>query len=541
MGTQNKTNTFIKGTLILGAAGVIIKILGAAFRIPLGYFIGSEGMGYYQTAYPVYALFLTLATAGFPTAIAKLVSEQVALGNHRGANDIFKVTHLMLFLTGLITFIFLFFGAEYIVGDIQHNPDAISAMYAIAPALLIVPSMSAYRGYYQGYQNMSKIALSQIIEQVFRVFLGLGIALFLMGKFGPKLGAAGGISGATLGSFASFLYLMFMYLRDTKNRKELLDSSEGYVKQTTKTIIKKIVKVVIPISIGACIMPLVNVIDTVIVIARLEVAGFSKMAANALLGQLTGMCMPIVVMPMIFATAIGMSLVPAISESYTLNKLDDARKNAKIAFKITMLLLLPCAFGLAAIAGPVMGLLFPKESHVILGSILFTLTPACVFLGLLSTFNGILQGMGKPMIPVYALLSGIVGKIIISYTLTAIPSINILGSAIGTVVAYLIAVIFEYIYVKKALDIKFDIMDYFIKPILTVIIMFIAVKAVDYGLVLFIGPKLSTLISIAVGGLVYVLVIIGIGGITQTEILAMPKGDKILAKLKAVKLIRDAK
>ena len=226
MGAQEKkSNKFIKGTLILGAAGVIIKLLGAVFRIPLGSLIGSEGMGYYQTAYPVYALFLTLATAGFPTAIAKLVSEQVALGNHKGANEIFKITHIMLFATGLVMFIILFFGADFIVTNVQHNPSAVTAMRAIAPALLIVPSMSAYRGYYQGYQQMSRIAISQIFEQVFRVFLGLGLAYVLMKQFGPKMGAAGGISGATIGAFASFLFLVLVYLKDTKKRKARISNS----------------------------------------------------------------------------------------------------------------------------------------------------------------------------------------------------------------------------------------------------------------------------------------------------------------------------
>lgn len=538
MKVSNKKNSFLMGTLILGAAGVIIKILGAIFRIPLANFIGAEGMGYYQTAYPVYALFLTLATAGFPTAIAKLVSEQVALGNHKGANEIFKITHLMLFVTGLVTFLILFIGADNIVTNVQHNPNALIAMKAIAPALLIVPSMSAYRGYYQGYQQMSRIAISQIIEQIFRVFLGLVLAFILMRQFGPKIGAAGGISGATIGAFASFVFLMLIYFKDSKKRKYLIENSTGYVKQDTSTIILNIVRVVIPISIGACVMPLVNVVDSVIVIARLKAAGFTTLAANSLLGQLTGMAMPIIVMPMIFTTAIGMSLVPAISESYTLKKFDEARHNAKMAFKITLLLVLPCAFGLASLAQPIMGLLFPKQSAEVVGLILFTLSPACVFLGLLYTFNGILQGMGKPMIPVYALLCGIAGKIVISYTLTAIPGINILGSAFGTVASYLIAAIFEYIYIKRALSIQFNLMDYFIKPLITVMLMFLGARYTHIGLNMFLGNKISTLFAIIVGGIIYVVVIIGIGGITQEEILAMPKGRSILAKLKKLKLVR---
>lgn len=538
MGLGSKKNTFLMGTLILGAAGVIIKILGAIFRIPLANFIGEQGIGYYQTAYPVYALFLTLATAGFPTAIAKLVSEQVALGNHKGANEIFKITHIMLFATGFTAFLILFFGANHIVTNVQHNPNAVTAMRAIAPALLIVPSMSAYRGYYQGYQQMSRIAISQILEQVFRVFLGLTLAYLLMSKFGAKLGAAGGISGATIGAFASFLFLAFVYFKDSKHRKELIENSVGYVKQSNSEIISKIIKVVIPISIGACVMPLVNVVDTVIVISRLEAAGYTLKSANAMFGQLTGMSMPIIVMPMIFTTAIGMSLVPAISESFTLKKYDEARHNAKLAFKITLLLLLPCAFGLAALSEPIMALLFPKQASNVVGLMLFTLAPACIFLGLLYTFNGILQGVGKPMIPVYALLCGILGKVIVSYTLTAIPSINIIGSAFGTVTSYMIAAIIEYIYIKKYLKINFDMMQFFIKPLITVILMFLGARYSYIGMSMFLNAKIATLISIMIGGLIYIIVILAIGGISEEEILAMPKGKSILRKLKKIKIIR---
>lgn len=538
MEISNKKNSFLMGTLILGIAGVIIKILGAIFRIPLGYFIGAEGMGYYQTAYPVYALFLTLATAGFPTAIAKLVSEQAATGNHKGANEIFRITHIMLFITGLVMFLILFFGANYIVTNVQDNPNAVSAMRAIAPALLIVPSMSAYRGYYQGYQQMTRIAASQVIEQVFRVFLGLALAYILMAQFGPKLGAAGGISGATIGAFASFLFLVGIYLKDTKKRKEMVANSVGYVKQGTYEIVAKIVRVVVPISIGACVMPLVNVVDTVIVISRLKVAGYTTLAANAMLGQLTGMSMPIIVMPMIFTTAIGMSLVPAISTSFTLKNYDEARHNSKLAFKITLLLVLPCAFGLAALAEPIMGLLYSRQPAEVVGLMLFTLAPGCVFLGLLYTFNGILQGIGKPWVPVFALLCGIAGKVVISYTLTAIPSINIIGSALGTVVSYLIAAIFEYTYIKKKMKIKFDLMQYFIKPLITVLIMFLGARYSYIAISGILGHKLSTLVAIAIGGIIYIVVLLLIGGISKEEILAMPKGHKILAKLKKLKLVR---
>ncbi|MDY4129403.1 polysaccharide biosynthesis C-terminal domain-containing protein, partial [Peptostreptococcus porci] len=204
----------------------------------------------------------------------------------------------------------------------------------------------------------------------------------------------------------------------------------------------------------------------------------------------------------------------------------------------TMLLVLPCSFGLASLSVPISMLLFPKQPPMVVGLLLFVMAPACVFLGLLYTFNGILQGVGKPYVPVYALLSGIAAKIVISYVCTAIPSINILGSAFGTIMSYIIAAIIEYTYIKRFLKIEFDLMDYFVKPLITVIVMFVAAKYSYVGFNLILGVKLSTLLAIIVGGIVYIVVLLGIGGITKDEILAMPKGRSILKKLMKIKLVR---
>ena len=219
MDNNRNKDSFLKGAIILGAAGIIVKVMGAFFRIPLGNLIGSEGMGYYQAAYPVYTLFLTLATAGFPTALAKLVSEKTAIGDHKGANKIFKVAYMVLLITGLVSFCLLFFGAKYIVTDLMDNPGAHYAMLAIAPALLFVPAMSSYRGYFQGKRDMSKIAVSQVTEQFFRVILGIGLAYYFMKQSGPEMGAAGAIAGATIGAIGSITYLIIAYLREGKQRK----------------------------------------------------------------------------------------------------------------------------------------------------------------------------------------------------------------------------------------------------------------------------------------------------------------------------------
>lgn len=540
MNNNKKKDSFLKGALILGAAGVIVKILGAFFRIPLANLIGAEGMSYYQSVYPIYTLFLTIATAGFPTAVAKLVSEKVAVGDYKGANKVFKVSHTVLFVTGIIAFGILFFGAEYIVTVIIKNPEALYSMKAIAPALLFVPAMSAYRGYFQGRREMSKYAVSQIIEQVFRVILGLSLAYFLMKTYTDKgvvYGAAGAMFGATIGSVASITFLMIIYLANSRQRRLEMKASKNFRDERLSTIIKKLLVIAIPIIIGASVMPLVNLVDSVIVQRRLQEAGFTVLQAKSMFGQLTGMALTIINLPSVITTAMSLSLVPSIAEAYAIGNKAKARKDTKSAIKITLLIVLPAAFGLASLATPIMQLLYPKQPASI-GFILLTLTPCVIFLGLMQTLTGILQGMGKPMIPVIALAVGMVFKVVISYTLTGIYDINVIGSALGTVVAYFIAAMINLIYVKKAMNIKFSKKEFFIKPLITVTTMFVVVK-LSYGLVSkLLGNNIATLISIVIGGIVYVIVLLGLGGIRKEEILTMPKGEKIYKILKKLNFIR---
>ena len=539
MSNNTSRESFLKGALILSLAGVIVKIMGAFFRIPLSNLIGSIGMGYYQVVYPIYTLFLTLAVAGFPTALAKLVSEQRAVGDFKGANKTFRISYTVLFITGLISFSIFFFGAEFISTVILKNSGAYAAMVAISPALLFVPLMSSYRGYFQGRRDMTKIAVSQVIEQFFRVSLGLFLGYMLMKSYGPEMGAAGGVLGAAIGGFASAAFLIYIYLRNTKERKAEIAHSSHIKTESTGTILKKLLYVAIPITIGACVMPLVNMVDSVIVVRRLQVAGFDIDMANSLLGQLSGMAIPIVNLPVVIDQAIGMSLVPSISEAYALNQINRARKEAKTGLKTILLVVLPCTFGLAALATPIMSLLFPSieaTGPASLGTLLFVVAPSAIFLGLVYAQNGILQGMGKPMVPVMALLVGMLFKVVISYTLTGIASVNIIGSGIGTVSAYAVASIIEFIYIKKHMQLKLSPKEFIIKPLLTVITMFVVVK-LSYGVTVgFLGNALATLISISIGGIVYGLVLIG--GITKEELMSMPKGEKIYSILRKFKLMK---
>ena len=541
MSNNKGKDSFLKGALILGLAGIIVKIIGAFFRIPLGNLIGAEGMGYYQAAYPVYTLFLTLATAGFPTALAKLVSEKMAIGDYKGAHKVFKVSYTVLAITGFIAFCIFFFGADFIVNDIMENPGAKYAMLAISPALLFVPVMSSDRGYFQGRREMTHIAISQISEQLFRVVLGITFAYLLMNKWGPnpgpEQGAAGAIMGATVGAVASIIYLIIAYLAKLRTIKREIRISKKFKEENIARIFKKLLVVAVPITIGASVMPLVNMIDNVIVIRRLIEAGFTQTQANIMFGQLTGMAMAIINLPSVITVAMSMSLVPAISQAYAVGNRVRAIKETKSAIKITLMIVLPAAFGIASLAHPIMKLLYPGEPSTV-GTILLVLTPCVVFLGLIQSLNGILQGMGKPMVPVICLVIGMAFKVIISYTLTAIPQINVIGSALGTVTAYFVAGMLELMYIKKAMRMKLSKKEFFIKPLVIVIIMFIAVKLSFAFTIGILGNTLSTILAIAMGAIVYILATFTLGGIKKEELLNMPKGDKVYKVLRKLKLMK---
>ena len=204
------TSKILKGTTILGIAGIMVKLLGAVFRIPLTALIGTEGMAYYGYAYPLYSLFLVIATAGIPVAISRMVSERAAVNDYVGVQRVFSVSRWLLLAIGVFAFAICFFGAELIAEYVSKDMGAVLPIKAIAPALIFVPLMSAYRGYFQGRQNMNPTAISQFVEQIFRVAVGLVLASVFV-KYGLEVAAAGATFGASVGAVAGLGIIMAIY------------------------------------------------------------------------------------------------------------------------------------------------------------------------------------------------------------------------------------------------------------------------------------------------------------------------------------------
>ncbi len=525
----------LKGTAILGIAGIFVKILGAVFRIPLTALIGTEGMAYYGYAYPLYSLFLVIATAGIPVAISRMVSEKIAYNDFSGAQRVFRVSRWLLLAIGVFAFAVCFFGAELIAKYVSKDMGAVLPIKAIAPALIFVPVMSAYRGYFQGRQNMNPTAISQFIEQIFRVAVGLILASVMVAQ-GLEMAAAGATFGATVGSIAGLLIIMLIYALNKKAinyhlRQSRQIHTERRKKEKTMAIVKQILIIAIPITIGASILPLVNFADSAIVTRRLLDGGFTDVEARELWGQLSGYCNTMVGLPQVLTQAVAVAMVPAIAAAYRLRNRAEIDENINLGMRISMIIGMPCAAGMIALAEPILLLLFSSEaaSAISAAPTLMVMCLGVPLMALLQTTNGILQGVNRQVLPMKNLAIGAVAKIILTYVLVAIPSLNIKGAAIGSVFVYGIALILNLRDMKRYTKVKVDFMLTYIKPTAASVIMGVCAFASYKILFGALGSNsLATLGAVVVGVIVYGGLILATKAITKEEIGGLPKGGKLV-------------
>lgn len=528
--------SLVKGAAVLAVAGLFVKFLGAFFRIPLANMIGSVGMANYTPAYSLYNFLLVFSTAGLPVAISKMVSERHVMGQYREAERVFKLSRMLMFFLGVVGFCVVYFFADIIAESINVPGSALS-MKATAPALILVPLMASYRGYFQGMSEMTPTAVSQIIEQIFRVVCGLALAMFLLDNAwifsdftAKQRGAAGGCFGASAGAFGGLIAVVIIYLLARKKIKRQVRSDRTGDKEKSSVIMKRILVIAIPITIGTSIMPIVNLIDAGVVSSRLAASGWDKLVAEDLYGQLTGFASPLVGFPQILTQAIVLSLVPLVSAAHRKRDTADLHNNLIMGFRMAMIIGIPCAVGLIVLAEPILLLLYPtqKASALSAAPCLQILGVGFVGLSIVLTMTGGLQGIGKQMLPVRNLFIGVVVKFIVTWTLTAVPSINVLGAAIGTVVAYFIAAVLDVMALKKYTGVKFSLNMIFIKPLISAAVMGV-VAVVCYKLIYAgLGSNgISTILSILAAIAVYGIMILRTKAVTRDEVVNMPMGSKL--------------
>ena len=488
-------------------------------------------MSYYGFAYSIYGALLVLSTAGIPVAISRMVSERIAVGEYKNAHKVFKVATSLLFCIGIISFALCYFGGEFITAKLG-NPEAALAVKSISPALLFVPLFSAFRGYFQGRQNMNPTAISEITEQLIRVIVGLYLAYKLL-DMGLKEAAAGASFGASAGSIAGLAIIVVIYMMNRKTIHRKIDLNNKHVEETS-VLLRKIVAIAVPIIIGSEIMPIMTLIDTGIIMTRLQATGWSYEEAKSLYGLLSGFCNSLIAFPQVFTQAVAVSLVPAIAAAFKIKDKRGVQENVQLGYRTTMIMAFPCAFGIFALAEPILLLLYPAQKASAIAAVptLMIMAISVIFLAITQTSVGVLQSIGKQMVPVIHLAIGCVGKVIVTFILVGIPAFNIKGAAIGTMLAYVVALVLNNISVKKYTGTKFNYDLTYVRPCIAAAIMGVCAFAVQKLTVGFMGNSISTLFSIMVGAVVYVILIFMIKAITLEEVESMPGGTKLVKLLR---------
>lgn len=540
---EEKGKNFVKGAAILTAAGLIAKVMGFAYRIVLTRIIGTKGMGLYQVAYPVYTTLLVISRSGIPISLAKLISEKISLGEKRNAFKIFKVGRHMAIIIGLIFSVIMAILAKPLIVWFKWGSEAYYPILAISPAIFFVSIMATYRGFFQGLQNMFPTALSQIIEQFVRMVTMITLAYLLVSK-SLGLAAAGATFGAVTGSFAGLLTLISIYYKKRNKIWKFLQeddiNQENNNTHQTKKIIKDIAALGIPITIGALVQPLMNLVDTIIVPMRLHYGGAVE-DPMALFGELTAVAMTLVNFPTIITISLATSLVPAISEAFTLEKNDLIKRRTQSGLRLAILVSLPASVGLYLLARPLTDVIFAVPDAA---DILKILSWGVLFIGLQQTSSAILNGIGKTKIPAFNLFIGAIINGIINFTLTAQPAYGIKGAAFGTVTGFAVAAILNLIHVKRYTSFNIKINTFIIKPLFSVFIMGIVVlqgfnilNNIYSGFTKY-HYHLSTFSIVFIASIAYFFILLIIKEIRYNDLLLIPKvGKKIADALKRIGLV----
>ena len=526
---------FLQGAFILSVAGIIVKLLGALYKIPLARLIGGEGMGLYNMVYPIFSILLVISTAGIPIAISILVSEKQSKNDDQGAKKTFLVSLAFLAVIGLIFTLLLFFSSEWIANHDRFDPRIFYALIAISPAIFISSIISAFRGYFQGNQTMIPTAISQVIEQSVRVVTILVLAYILLSK-GLEFSVAGATFGAVAGGLAALSVLIVAYILFRKKQQKI-DTTRIAIHNPESSISlgKRIAALAFPITIGGLVVPLMQVIDAAIIPSQLRSIGYSNSMALELFGQF-GLANVLINLAPIITISIAVSLVPAISEAMAKNKIEDAKHRINLAMWMTFLIGLPASAGLFVLATPIPEMLYGMPE---IGKILAVLAPSALILGLYQATRGALQGLGKTYLPVINLTIGIVIKGVLTYILVGIPALGIIGAGIATVTGLTVSVLLNYYHVKKHTGFKMSWKRNVVIPAICTILMAVSVFLIYSLIVEPLGNTFSVLIAITAGILIYSLSLLLLGGIKVQDLDGIPKvGPKIVKLLSRFKIFK---
>lgn len=536
---HNSSKLFFSGVLILTITNLIVKAIGLMFKIPMNHIVGDDGMGYYNSAYTIYTFLYMISTAGLPTAVSIMVAESRGAGRIRQVKRVLHVSLALFFLIGVVGMLVMLLGA----GPFSSLIGAANTKYcimALAPTLFFICISSALRGYFQGYQSMFPTAVSQLIEAVCKLGVGITLALYAIRMEQPiYIVAAYAAVGLTIGAALGMMFLTFSKLFFKEKQYDAEYVAVSGIDDTVlpqRTLLKRLVIVALPITVSASVMSLTNLIDTAIVQQLLQSTGLTQEAATSLYGNYTSLAVPMFNLPPVLIYPISYSIVPLLSAAKKRGDHERCRLVMESSMRVSMLIGIPCGLGLATLSRPILSLFYRASSVELATPLLTLLAPSTAFICILSVTNAILQANGHERKPLISMLTGACVKIVTNFFL--IQFIGMKGTPISTFLCYLTVTIMNLYFVHKHVGVMPKLSGLFGKPLLAGIAC-AAAAFFSYALLHgYIGDKIATFAAICLAALVYLVLIFLIRGVSGEDVKLLPKGERLYRLLHKMKLVK---
>lgn len=574
---ERKKQSLLTGAGVLAIATVIVKLIGAVYKIPLTNLLTPEGYGYFTGAYAIYNPLYAISMAGLPVAVSKMVSQNVEFGRIKDAQRIFHVAQKLFFIVGLTgTVILMCIAYPYSV--MVKSPMNYISVLVVAPCVLFCCMMSSFRGYYEGLKNMTPTGVSQVIEAGVKLVFGLSATYICFNRwlstyhkeavdgaatvFGQQVSseaealavmypyaAAVAIMGVTLGSMLGLLYLFIRYKRQGFGftREEIVNSPAP---QSDKDLRKSLIRIAAPVALSSMVLNISNMIDDLTIRNRLayamevgadaikEMYSASLSAAQTLdegignyLYGTHGSVLNIKNLIPTITLTLGISAIPALSAAWAAKDKKEIRSTIETVLRVTMMIAMPAGLGIAAIPGPILEILYSSSKDMIpiaepmlrvygIGMFLFAAT---------SPMTNMLQAVGRMDIPIKSIAVGSCAKILLNFILIGNPDINIKGAPISTTVCYIIIFAMNLGSLLKVTKVKIDVISVYLKPFISAALCGVAAWGVNYIIAekLMVESRLVGIVAIGFGGITYAISMLLFKGIVKDDVLMLPKGEKI--------------
>ena len=545
---KKEANFVVQGS-ILAVAGIIVRLIGMLYRIPMTNIIGDEGMGYYSTAFNVYNIMLILSSYSLPLAVSKMVAARIARGQYRNMSRVLCAALVYATIAGGLACFITWNFADFFAGTVFNAPLCCYALRTLAPTIWIMAYLGVLRGFFQGHGTMVPTALSQIFEQIVNAVISVVAAgvLFKVGLDSNKVyettgypeafGAAGGTIGTGSGAFAAFLFMLLLFFLFRPTLKKRIRKDRSGAVESYGQISKILFWTVVPVIVSSSVYNINGVIDNGIMAHGMESLGQGK-EFLVLWGVYNNKYMLLVHVPLAIANSLASSLIPSLSGAMAREDMASVRAKTGLAIRFAMMIAIPSAVGLTVLAAPVTNLLFRGGENTEAIRMLITGSAAVVFLSLSTVTNAILQGINRMNVPVRNALIALVLHVILLYVMLMFCRMGIYSMVFSNILFALFICLLNAVAIRRAIRYRQEMVKTFVIPAVASALMGISAYLAYRGVMLVIHSNLmGTLVSVMVAVMVYGVLLIRLHGIEASELKSMPGGTRLLGLCRKLHLM----